>query len=246
PRRDLPLLFFPLGAIPPLFLSPRSAVRSPCRDPRSLRPPAGIRGTILAGARSGEDLLATASPPPLSRLSRLSLSTIPPLFLSDLSPIFPQESALSSTSCLDPRRDLRRWGSGEYLLLLLPLPIARLASPRALSVAPAPCSTKCRADSGALRGHLFFSSPPCHTLGSVQPYDRCVLRAGDGGDGAVEGAAEAAPVLHSKRRLRLFGVNLGCAPDLEEAPQTARSVFGLVNQTARTPTPLAPYYWSSS
>uniref|UniRef100_A0A6V7QVL1 Uncharacterized protein n=1 Tax=Ananas comosus var. bracteatus TaxID=296719 RepID=A0A6V7QVL1_ANACO len=66
---------------------------------------------------------------------------------------------------------------------------------------------------------------------------------GDGGDGAVEGAAEAAPVVHSKRRLRLFGVNLECAPDLEEAPQTARSVFGLVNQTARTPTPLAPYYW---
>nr|CAD1819512.1 unnamed protein product [Ananas comosus var. bracteatus] len=127
------------------------------------------------------------------------------------------ESALSSTSCRDPRRDLRRWGSGEDLLLLLPLPIARLASPRALSVAPAPCPTKCRADSGALRWHRFFSSPPCHTLGSVQPYDSCVLRAGDGGDGAVEGAAEAAPVVHSKRRLRLFGVNLECAPDLEEA-----------------------------
>uniref|UniRef100_A0A6V7QY28 TF-B3 domain-containing protein n=1 Tax=Ananas comosus var. bracteatus TaxID=296719 RepID=A0A6V7QY28_ANACO len=87
---------------------------------------------------------------------------------------------------------------------------------------------------------------PYASLGSVQPYDSSVLRAGDGGDGAVDGAAEAAPVVHSKRRLRLFGVNLECAPELEEAPQTARSLFSLVNQTACKPTPSAPYYWSSS
>ncbi|XP_020114280.1 uncharacterized protein LOC109728311 [Ananas comosus] len=217
-----PLFLSPRGPTPPSGFLSLAAVRSPRRDLP------GFAGSLYGWGLPGD----------LAPLSLRSLSDLP-TGIRALFDLLPGSVARSSpvgiwrgSSSPPPPPHCEA-----------PLPIACLASPRALSVAPAPCPTKCRADSGALRGHGFFPSPPCHTLGSVQPYDSCVLRAGDGGDGAVEGAAEAAPVVHSKRRLRLFGVNLECAPDLEEAPQTARSVFGLVNQTACKPTPSAPYYW---
>nr|CAD1838715.1 unnamed protein product [Ananas comosus var. bracteatus] len=107
PRRDLQRFFSPSTLSSFLSLSPLSAIRSPCWDPRSLRPPAGIHGTILAGVRSGEDLLATASSPPLSLSYPVSLSPISlrsHLSFSDLSPISPSGSAaLPSPSSLFSR-----------------------------------------------------------------------------------------------------------------------------------------------
>ncbi|XP_020094028.1 probable GTP diphosphokinase RSH2, chloroplastic isoform X2 [Ananas comosus] len=59
-----------------------------------------------------------------------------------------------------------------------------LASPRALSLAPAPCSTKCRAERGALRGLVI-----ARALGSCLDRDTLSLPVAGGGEFGVKGVA---------------------------------------------------------
>ncbi|XP_072954474.1 B3 domain-containing protein Os11g0156000-like isoform X2 [Typha angustifolia] len=71
-------------------------------------------------------------------------------------------------------------------------------------------------------------------------YDNAPVYHADHKDVAMK--SSASPVPAKSKRLRLFGVNLDCGPELQEA-ETARSVFSLLDQSSCTPMPSIPSYW---